>query len=203
MRVSIRLLAVMLVLTAGLALAQSSGASSPSVMPSVPGSTVPSWVFYWVLGLTSGGAVIWGAITKILWDRGTNAQDKALEAKEKAGGLTKEEKEWLKELHAWHKPVDDNQIPLWYVPRSWVEHIHSLRNEQIAVKDLLTKLVQWNEEIISDLRLQLKESRGLQAQQQTKMLKLAVRVQRAVEALAGLKVPEIEPDLGDGDGDEE
>lgn len=35
------------------------------------------------------------------------------------------------------------------------------------------------------------------AQQQTKMLKLAVRVQRAVEALAGLRRPEIEEDLSD------
>lgn len=34
-------------------------------------------------------------------------------------------------------------------------------------------------------------------QQQAKMLKLAVRVQRAVEALAGLQRPEIEEDLSD------
>ncbi len=34
---------------------------------------------------------------------------------------------------------------------------------------------------------------------QAKMLRLAVRVQRAVEALAGLEAPEIEQDLIDGD----
>jgi len=33
--------------------------------------------------------------------------------------------------------------------------------------------------------------------QQIKMLRLAVRVQRAVEALAGLEAPAIESDLGD------
>lgn len=33
--------------------------------------------------------------------------------------------------------------------------------------------------------------------QQNKMLRLAVRVQRAVEALAGLEAPEIESDLAD------
>jgi len=33
--------------------------------------------------------------------------------------------------------------------------------------------------------------------QQVKMLRLAVRVQRAVEALAGLEAPAIEADLGD------
>lgn len=33
--------------------------------------------------------------------------------------------------------------------------------------------------------------------QQNKMLRLAVRVQRAVEALAGLEAPEIEEDLDD------
>ena len=34
-------------------------------------------------------------------------------------------------------------------------------------------------------------------QQNNKMLRLAVRVQRAVEALAGLEAPDIEEDLGD------
>lgn len=34
--------------------------------------------------------------------------------------------------------------------------------------------------------------------QQAKMLRLAVRVQRAVEALAGLEDPDIEADLEDG-----
>lgn len=33
--------------------------------------------------------------------------------------------------------------------------------------------------------------------QQNKMLRLAVRVQRAVEALAGLEAPDIEDELGD------
>lgn len=37
--------------------------------------------------------------------------------------------------------------------------------------------------------------------QQDRMLRLAVRVQRAVEALAGLEAPDIESDLADEAGD--
>ena len=40
-------------------------------------------------------------------------------------------------------------------------------------------------------------------QQQNKMLRLAVRVQRAVEALAGLEAPEIESDLLATEDDDE
>jgi hypothetical protein len=137
-------------------------------------------------------------ITKILWDRGTEAQKATVAAQEKASTLTEEEKGWLRQLYHWHKAVDDDQVPLWYVPRSWIDLLHSLRSDNAETKALLVELVQWNEALIADLREQLKESRGLQAQQQTKMLKLAVRVQRAVEALAGLQQPpEIEDDLDD------
>jgi hypothetical protein len=88
-------------------------------------------------------------------------------------------------------------FPLWYIPRSWVDLINRLHADHADVKALLTRLTEQDEDLISDLRAQLKESRGLQAQQQTKMLKLAVRVQRAVEALAGLQPPAIEHDLDD------
>ena len=193
-----RLCPFLLLLFAGVVFAQ----GAPSATPNVPGNTVPVWVFYWVLGIATAGAVIWMGVTKILWDRGTEAQKATITAQEKASTLTEEEKGWLRQLYYWHKPVDDNQVPLWYVPRAWLEHIHSLRDDNAAVKALLTKLVEWNEELIADLRGQLKESRGLQAQQQTKMLKLAVRVQRAVEALAGLEKPAVESDLAD-DGESE
>jgi hypothetical protein len=163
----------------------------------VPGDTVPVWVFYWVLGLVSAGAIVWAAITKILWDRGTKAQEQTLEARERTSGLSEEEKGWLRQLYHWHKVVDDDQIPLWYIPRSWVDLINRLHADHADVKALLTRLTEQDEDLISDLRAQLKESRGLQAQQQTKMLKLAVRVQRAVEALAGLQPPAIEHDLDD------
>ena len=172
----------------------------PSPAPQVPGNTVPAWVFYWVLGLGTAGAVIWSSVTKVLWDRGSEAQKATVAAKEKAGALSEEEKGWLRQLYHWHKAVDDDQVPLWYIPRSWLEHIKGLKADHAAVKGLLTKLVEWNEELIADLRIQLKESRGLQAQQQTKMLKLAVRVQRAVEALAGMEAPPaVETDLNDDD----
>jgi len=193
---SLRLLPLALLLLVGVALAQ--GAPSPT--PQVPGNTVPAWVFYWVLGLVTAGAVVWTGVTKILWDRGSEAQKATIAAQQRASVLTDEEKGWLRQLYHWHKAVDDDQVPLWYIPRSWLEHIKGLKDDHAAVKGLLTKLVEWNEEIISDLREQLKESRGLQAQQQTKMLKLAVRVQRAVEALAGMETPPaIETDLDDDD----
>lgn len=47
-----------------------------------------------------------------------------------------------------------------------------------------------------------KQNRELIAEnrkQQDKMLRLAVRVQRAVEALAGLEAPEVEDDLDDAE----
>jgi len=186
---------------AGVALAQ----GAPSATPNVPGNTVPAWVFYWVLGLVTAGTIVWTAITKILWDRGSEAQkatvaakEATLVAQEKNSVLTEEEKGWLRQLYHWHKAVDDDQVPLWYIPRSWLEHIKSLKDDHAAVKSLLTKLVEWIEERIADLREQLKDSRGLQAQQNTKMLKLAVRVQRAVEAIAGMESPPaVETDLDD------
>ena len=190
---SIRLLPFALILLVGVAFAQ--GATP---IPKVPDLTVPAWVFYWVLGLVSVGAVIWSGVTKILWDRGSEAQKATLAAQQRASVLTDEEKGWLRQLYHLSKPVDENQIPLIYTPRSWLEHIQGLKSDHASVKGLLTKLVEWNEELISDLREQLKESRGLQAQQQTKMLKLAVRVQRAVEALAGMEAaPAVEEDLDD------
>ena len=172
---------------------------APSATPSIPGNAVPVWVFYWVLGLATsvGGGLL--LVIKILWDRGTDAQKETVAAQAKGSVLTDEEKGWLRQLYHLTKPVDENQIPLIYTPRSWLDHIKGLQGDHATVRGLLAKLVAWNEELILDLREQVKESRGLQAQQQTKMLKLAVRVQRAVEALAGLQPPEIEDDLGDGE----
>ena len=181
-------------LTTGIVFAQ----GAPSTTPAVPGATVPTWVFYWVLGLSSAGGGVLLLIIKILWDRGSKAQEQTLAAQQRASVLTDEEKGWLRQLYHLTKPVDENQVPLIYTPRTWLEHIKGLKADHSSVKGLLTKLVEWNEELISDLRAQLKESRGLQAQQQTKMLKLAVRVQRAVEALASMKSPPaVEMDLDD------
>lgn len=195
---AIRYVAPVILLVAGVALAQGSG---PSSTPNVPGDTVPSWVFYWVLGLATFIGIVWSAVTKILWDRGNSAQDKALEAEKRASGLSESERHHLKQLFDWHNRVDDDQVPLWYVPRSWLELVRRLHDDHAHVRKQLMEIARQNEEVIADLRAQLKESRGQQAQQQTKMLKLAVRVQRAVEALAGLKPPVIEDDLNDNDND--
>jgi hypothetical protein len=161
---------------------------APSATPDVPGSTVPAWVFYWVLGLVSVGSIIWAAVTKVLWDRGN-----------KASTLNENERGWLRQLYHWHKPVDDDQIPLWYIPRSWLDLLQNLREDHAAFKPLLTRLVEQHDGINADLRAQIKERLELHDRQQTKMLKLAVRVQRAVETLAGLEKPEIESALGDTD----
>jgi len=133
---------------------------------------------------------IWTAITKALWTR-------AVEAENRRSGLTEEEKTWVRELHTWHKAFDESQVPIWYVPRSWNGLLKQLETDHDTMLGLLKKLVEQNELVIADLRDQIRECRGEQSQQQIKMLKLAVRVQRAVEALAGLKPPEIENDLSD------
>lgn len=171
---------VLLLATAGVALAQ----GAPSVTPDVPGNTVPSWVFYWVLGLTSlfGGVLL--TVIKILWG----------EARKKSA-LSEDERNKLNQLFDWHSKVDDDQIPLWYTPRSWVDMVRRLQNGHATVKDFLKKIVEQNDTTNSDLRQQLKERLELHDRQQAKMLKLAVRVQQAVEALAGLEPPSIEPDL--------
>ena len=164
---------------------------APSVAPNVPEATVPSWVFYWVLGLATFIGSVLLTVIKILWARA-----------DKHSTLSEEERAQLKQLYEWHSKKDDDQVPLWYVPRSWLDLIRRLHADHADVKTFLEKLAKQNEEVIGDLRLQLRESRGLQAQQQTKMLKLAVRVQRAVEALAGLAPPAIEDTLED-DGSED
>ena len=51
--------------------------------------------------------------------------------------------------------------------------------------------------VVWQLWKQNKELLAMHQRQQFKMLKLAVRVQRAVEALAGLDTPAIEADLED------
>lgn len=173
---------LLLVFTTGIAFAQ----GSPSATPQVPGTTVPSWVFYWVLGLSSavGGALL--LVIKILWDRGN-----------RVSALSDTERGQLQQIYDLAAQKDADQIPLWYVPRKWFDQVSSLQTAQDEVRTILAEMSRQNAELIADLREQLRESRGQQAQQQTKMLKLAVRVQRCVEALAGLQTPEIEDVLGD------
>lgn len=167
---------------AGFAYAQ----GSPSATPQVPGNTVPTWVFYWVLGLASLFCGILLTIIKILWDKA-----------DKKSGLSEEERNRLNQLFEWHNKVDDDQVPLWYTPRSWVTLIQSLHQDHAAVKNLLAKIVEQNDQVNAELRQQVREGQARHDQLYAKMLRLAVRVQQAVEALAGLEAPRIEDALDD------
>jgi len=164
---------------------------APSVTPSVPADSVPTWVFYWVLGLASFFGAVLLLIIRILWS----------EARKKSC-LSEDERNKLNQLFDWHSKVDDDQVPLWYTPRSWVELIRSLQQDHASVKGLLTRLTDQHDGVNADLRHQLRERLELHDRLQAKMLKLAVRVQQAVEALAGLEPPAIESDLDDGDSSE-
>ena len=154
---------------------------TPSPTPSVPGSTVPTWVFYWVLGLASffGGVLL--LIIKILWS----------EAR-KASVLTEEERTWLREVHQVRTEV----------PKVWTDLFDEIEESLRLCKTTLQQLVGLVEGDKADLQQQLRARLELYDKQQTKMLRLAVRVQRAVEALAGLPAPDIEPDLGDENGED-
>jgi len=52
--------------------------------------------------------------------------ERLLDAKmhKKAGptvaSLTDQERVWLRELHQMHSRFDDDGVPVWYVPRSWI-----------------------------------------------------------------------------------
>lgn len=186
MRVSVIAVALVMLSIAGVALAQ----SAPSVTPQPPGNVVPAWVFYWVLGLSSAVGAALLTVIKILWERGN-----------KVSGLSEDERNKLNQLYDWHNRVDDDQIPLWYTPRSWVELIKSLQQDHSSVKHLLNRLVEQHDGINADLRNQLRERLEMHDRLHVKMLKLAVRVQQAVEALAGLEPPSIENDLDDLDYD--
>lgn len=164
-------------------LAQNSG---PSVTPQVPGETIPAWVFYWVLGLSTavGGALL--LVIKTLWER-----------TDRVSGLSETERNHLRQLYDWHNRVDDDQVPLWYVPRAWLELIDGMKEDRADIRQLLAKVVEQNDGINADLRQQLRERLQAHDVQQTKMLKLAMRVQQAIEALADLAPPTIESDLDD------
>ena len=159
---------------------------APSATPQVPGNTVPAWVFYWVLGL--GSVVITGlfVVIKIMWEKA-----------DKTSGLSEEERNKLYQLFEWHNKVDGDQIPLWYTPRSMVKLIESLKSDHAAVQHLLKRIVEQNDGVNADLRQQLRERLETHDQMHTKMLRLAIRVQQAVEALAGIETSPVEAALDD------
>jgi hypothetical protein len=71
----------------------------------------------------------------------------------------------------------------------------SMKKLQTTYKETADR---WNTER-TELRGELAQWQNRYFRQQTKMEKLAVRVQRAVEAVAGLETPEVESDLDDVD----
>jgi hypothetical protein len=143
-------------------------------------------VFYWVLGLATffGGVLL--TIIKILWNKA-----------DRTSGLSEDERNKLNQLHEWHNKVDNDQVPLWYTPRSWLKLVDGLQKDHAAVRQLLTRLVEQNDGVTSDLRQQLRERLEIHDRLHAQMLRLAVRVQQAVEALAGLEAPSIESSLQD------
>ena len=183
-----RLTIALLSLTLALLLLPTVCLAQGAPFPTPPGYTVPIWTFSWVLALATSAGTVLLLVIRILW----------AEARKKSA-LSEEERYQLTQLYEMHNQRDDDQVPLWYVPRSWIEQIQNLSEDLAVNKALLTKLVEQNDGISADLREQIKERLNLHDRQQTKMLKLAVRVQRAVEALAGLNTPDIESDLDDSD----
>lgn len=154
--------------------------------PGLPADTVPTWVFQLASGIATTVILALVAAVIALWGKLS-----------KKSALTELQVGQLKDLHEWHDKRDKDQTPLWFVPRIWVELLQTLIAGQQTLTDLVRRLVEQNDGITEDLREQLAARLSLHDKQQNKMLKLAVRVQRAVEALAGLEQPEIEDDLGD------
>lgn len=117
-----------------------------------PDGYIPSWIFYWLLGL--GSAICGALITalKVLWNKN---QEKGAPA-----GLTAEQTATLAGVHA-----------------------------------ALGELVQIVKNDLAETREALREQHARNERQQDKMLKLAVRSQRAIEAVANLPVPEIEEEI--------
>lgn len=150
------------------------------------GDTVPSWVFNLASGIASVVILALVAACLALWSKLS-----------KKSALTGEQATQLKDLHEWHDNRDDDGVLKWMVPRVWVELLHQLIQGQKVLTDMIRRLVDQNDGITDDLRQQLKDRLSLHDKQQNKMLKVALRVQRAVEALAGLETPEIEDDLVD------
>lgn len=161
---------------------------SAPVLPAVPSSSVPAWVFGWSLSIFSFLGAILLLVIKILWSEAS-----------KRSGLSEDERNKLNQLYEWHSKVDDDQVPLWYTPRSWVHLIKGLQGDHAAVRGLLVRIVEQGDGVNADLREQLRERLEQHDRQQSKMLKLAVRVQQAIEALAGLAPPSIELLLDDED----
>jgi hypothetical protein len=154
--------------------------------PGPAGDTVPTWVFQLcsaiattvILALVAACIALWGKVSK-------------------KSALTDVQSGQLKDLHEWHDERDADGILKWMLPRTFVDLLHQIIASQQTLTDMVRRLVEQNDGIGADLRQQLKDRLSLHDKQQNRMLKVALRVQRAVEALAGLETPEIESDLGD------
>lgn len=178
-----RILPILLCLT----LLATVASAQPSVAPNVKGETVPTWVFYWVLGI---GTIVLGGAGLII---------RHLYAKSSV--LTEEERKWLQDVHSVVDVKDANQIPLVYSPRSLISEFQKIEGNLKEVLRLVDRLVEQGDGTVIDLREQLRARLELHDKQQNRMLRLAVRVQRAVEALAGLSAPDIEDEFDDDEED--
>jgi len=125
----------------------------------------------------TGGALLL-LVIRILWERGN-----------KVSGLAEDERNQLRDLHTWHNQRDSDGVLTWMVPRAWVDLLHGLIADTKVLVDLIRRLIEQNDGITADLRKQLQDRLEKTDEQQDKMLRIAVRSQRAIEALAGLEPP--------------
>lgn len=176
-----------------LATATVAAGDGPSATPKPPAS-VPQWVFYWVLGLVSFFGSVGLLVIKLLWDWGKDGHAQA-------GALTPEEKVSLAEIHAVLSLKDANQTPLVYVPRQLVKELADLAEEAEKIRVQMQRLADQHDMTVTHLRSEVNALRASHDHLQERMLRLAVRVQRAVEALAGLEAPEIEDEFNANEED--
>jgi hypothetical protein len=174
---------ILLMLFSSVALGQP---GPPTSSAPTPDPTIPTWVFQLCSAIASTVILALVAVVIAMWHR-----------LGKKSALTEVQVGQLKDLHEWHDQRDADGVLKWMLPRTFLDLLNQVVTGQQALTDLVRRLVEQNDGITADLRQQLADRLSLHDKQQNKMLKVALRVQRAVEALAGLEAPEIEEDLGD------
>lgn len=73
-------------------------------------------------------------VARIQADKGGNGK----------GGLTVEQSKQLSSLYQWHDRVDSDGVPLWYLPRSFVQHqqqIVDTMRQVVVTQERLTELL--------------------------------------------------------------
>lgn len=137
-------------------------------------ATIPQWLFTWVMALGTAAGGILLTVIKILWSESR-----------KSTGLSPKQDEMLKEVH---RAVGE-------VPKTWAEVFDEITETQRESKLMLSRIIELCEGDRAQLQAQIQDRLRMHDELQDRMVRLALRVQRAVEALAGLKEPDIGSDL--------